>query len=103
MAVSPPLDKLRPELRPAVAHALESVGVYNERRGAFLDEFLESHYRALTGENLKRFRDSVDIMRDRECVAISPPADARVGRLLRRNLLGGGKLPRRSMSADDVE
>jgi len=62
MAVSPPLDKLRPELRPAVAHALESVGVYNERRGAFLDEFLEPHYRALTGENLKRFRDSVDIM-----------------------------------------
>jgi aspartyl/asparaginyl beta-hydroxylase (cupin superfamily)/cytochrome c-type biogenesis protein CcmH/NrfG len=60
--VSPPIDKLRPELRPAVAHALESARAYNERRGAFLDEFLAPHYGVFAGENLKRFRDSVGIM-----------------------------------------
>ncbi len=60
--VAPPLDKLRPELRPAVAHALESAGAYSERRVAFLDEYLEPHYKAFAGEKLKRFRDSVDIM-----------------------------------------
>ncbi len=62
IAVSPPLDRLRPELRPAVAHALESAGTYSKGQGAFLDDYLDAHYKTFAGENLKRFRDSVDIM-----------------------------------------
>jgi aspartyl/asparaginyl beta-hydroxylase (cupin superfamily) len=61
-AVSPPLERLRPELRPAVAHALEYGASYNERYGAFLDEHLAPYFRQYSGESLKRFRDSVDIM-----------------------------------------
>jgi aspartyl/asparaginyl beta-hydroxylase (cupin superfamily) len=60
--VSPPLDRLRPELRPAVSRALAYGETYNQRYGAFLDEYLEPHLAEFTGENLKRFRDSVDIM-----------------------------------------
>jgi aspartyl/asparaginyl beta-hydroxylase (cupin superfamily)/cytochrome c-type biogenesis protein CcmH/NrfG len=60
--VSPPLERLRPELRPAVSRALAHVDTYNKRYGAFLDEYLEPHFRQFAGENLKRFRDSVDIM-----------------------------------------
>ena len=60
--VSPPLDRLRPELRPAVSRALAYGETYNKRYGAFLDEYLEPHFAEFTGENLKRFRDSVDIM-----------------------------------------
>jgi aspartyl/asparaginyl beta-hydroxylase (cupin superfamily)/Tfp pilus assembly protein PilF len=60
--VSPPLDRLRPELRPAVARALSQVETYNKRLGAFLDEYLEPHLGQFAGESLKRFRDSVDIM-----------------------------------------
>jgi aspartyl/asparaginyl beta-hydroxylase (cupin superfamily) len=60
--VSPPLDQLRPELRPAVAHSLEYGEKYGKDYGVFLDAFLEPHLVQFTGENLKRFRDSVDIM-----------------------------------------
>jgi aspartate beta-hydroxylase len=61
-AVSPPLDRLRVELRPAVARAMAHVDMYNKRYGAFLDEYLEPHFAELSGEKLRRFRDSVDIM-----------------------------------------
>jgi len=61
-AVSPPLDRVRPELKPAVARALAYGESYNKRFGTFLDEYLEPRYRELSGENLKRFRDSLDIM-----------------------------------------
>jgi aspartate beta-hydroxylase len=60
--VSPPLDRLRPELRPAVARAVAHMDTYNKRYGAFLDEYLAPRFAELAGENLKRFRDSVDIM-----------------------------------------
>ncbi|HEV8261391.1 MAG TPA: aspartyl/asparaginyl beta-hydroxylase domain-containing protein [Burkholderiales bacterium] len=60
--VSPPLDRLRPELRPGVSHALEYREQYGREMGAFLDQYLESHYKTFAGENLKRFRDSLDIM-----------------------------------------
>ena len=53
---------LRPELRPAVARAVAHVESYNKRYGAFLDEYLEPRFAEFAGENLKRFRDSVDIM-----------------------------------------
>jgi aspartyl/asparaginyl beta-hydroxylase (cupin superfamily)/cytochrome c-type biogenesis protein CcmH/NrfG len=60
--VSPSLERLRPELRPAVSRALAQVETYNKRYGAFLDEYLEPYSRQFAGENLKRFHDSVDIM-----------------------------------------
>ncbi len=61
-AVAPPVEQLRPELRPAVLEARERVDAYNRDRGAFLDQYLDSSFQAFAGENLKRFRDSVDIM-----------------------------------------
>ena len=60
--VSPPLDRLRPELRPAVSHALEYWEQYGRELGAFLDQHLDSYYRTFASENLKRFRDSLDIL-----------------------------------------
>jgi aspartyl/asparaginyl beta-hydroxylase (cupin superfamily) len=60
--VSPPLHSLRPELRPAVSKALANWEQYGKELGAFLDQRLDPYYRELAGENLKRFRDSIDIM-----------------------------------------
>ena len=60
--VSPPLDRLRADLRPAVTHALEASQKYSADLAAFLDEYLDRHFKSLAGENLKRFRDSLDIM-----------------------------------------
>lgn len=61
-SVAPPLERLRPELRPAVAQALANTEKHNKEVAAFLDQFLDSHLAQFAGENLKRFRDSVDIM-----------------------------------------
>jgi tetratricopeptide (TPR) repeat protein len=60
--VSPPLQNLRPELRPAVSKALANWEQYGREFGAFLDQRLDPYYQELAGENLKRFRDSIDIM-----------------------------------------
>jgi aspartyl/asparaginyl beta-hydroxylase (cupin superfamily) len=60
--VAPPLSQLPPDLRPAVAAAAAYVENYNRDKGRFLDAFMESHYQAQAGENLDRFRTSVDIM-----------------------------------------
>lgn len=61
-SVAPPLERLRPELRPAVAQALANTEKHNKEVAAFLDQFLDSHLAQFAGENLNRFRDSVDIM-----------------------------------------
>jgi aspartate beta-hydroxylase len=61
-SVAPPLERLRPELRPAVAQALANTEKHNKEVAAFLDQVLDSHLAQFAGENLKRFRDSVDIM-----------------------------------------
>jgi aspartyl/asparaginyl beta-hydroxylase (cupin superfamily) len=61
-AVAPPIEQLRPELRPAVVEANERVEKYNRDRGAFLDQYLDAHSNAFAGGDLKRFRDAVDIM-----------------------------------------
>jgi len=60
--VSPPLDRLHPDLRPAVSQAMEFRASYQAELASFLDATLESAYREVTGENIKRFRDSLDIM-----------------------------------------
>ena len=62
VAVAPPIDRLRPELQPAVAEALSQREKYNQEFAAFLDRYLDPRLGEFAGENLKRFRDSVDIM-----------------------------------------
>ncbi|HQR10549.1 MAG TPA: aspartyl/asparaginyl beta-hydroxylase domain-containing protein [Casimicrobiaceae bacterium] len=64
--VAPPMDRLHPDLRPAVQRALAFSEKYNREFAVFLDQFLEQQYREHAGENLKRFRDSVDIMLGRK-------------------------------------
>jgi aspartate beta-hydroxylase len=60
--VSPPLERLHPDLRPAVAHALTYREKYDSDCATFMDQYLDPYYKTFSGENLKRFRDSVDIM-----------------------------------------
>jgi len=60
--VAPPLAQLRPELRPAVTKAIEQSAQYGREFGAYLDQQLDPLMRDLQGENLKRFRDALDIM-----------------------------------------
>jgi aspartate beta-hydroxylase len=60
--VSPPLDRLLPELRPGVQHAIEFRDKHNAVYADFLDRYLDPFYKAHGGERLNRFRDSVDIM-----------------------------------------
>ncbi|MEO8304256.1 MAG: aspartyl/asparaginyl beta-hydroxylase domain-containing protein [Betaproteobacteria bacterium] len=61
-AVAPPTEQVHPELRAAVTEARAHAEQYNKDCGAFLDQFLESHLGQFAGENLKRFRESVDIL-----------------------------------------
>jgi aspartate beta-hydroxylase len=60
--VAPPFERLHPELRGSVAHAMQYKQNYDEDCGKFLDDYLASHFAARKGEKLDRFRDSVDIM-----------------------------------------
>ena len=61
-SVSPPLDRLHSDLKPAVSHALVYQEKYQRDFGTFLDRYLEPYHQSFAGENLKRFRDSLDIM-----------------------------------------
>ena len=61
-AVAPPLERLHPDLRPAVSQALQFRERYNREMSEFLDAELAPTFDAFHGEDLKRFRDSVDIM-----------------------------------------
>jgi len=60
--VSPPLERLHPDLKAAVSHALEYREQYGRELGTFLDQYLDPYYKTCASENLKRFRDSLDIM-----------------------------------------
>ena len=64
--VAPPMDKLHPDLKPAVSRALAFGDKYNREFAVFLEQFLDEQYKSFAGENLKRFRDSVDIMLGRK-------------------------------------
>jgi aspartyl/asparaginyl beta-hydroxylase (cupin superfamily) len=66
LAVSPPLERLHPDLRPAVTNALQFRDKYNAEVAAFLAEHLEPAYTEVRGERLERFRDAVDIMTGRK-------------------------------------
>lgn len=65
-AVAPPLEQLHPDLRPAVAKALAYQQDYGRRMAEFLDAHLESTLQAHRGEDLRRFRDSLDILAGRK-------------------------------------
>jgi aspartyl/asparaginyl beta-hydroxylase (cupin superfamily) len=64
--VAPPLDRLAPELRPAVQSALAYQERYQLEYAAFLDDYLAPAGRELHGDDLKRFRESLDIMTGRK-------------------------------------
>jgi aspartate beta-hydroxylase len=64
--VAPALDRLAPELRPAVEHALAMRARYDADFAAHLDAFLDPFLRDAQGEDLGRFRESVDIMLGRK-------------------------------------
>ncbi|MGZ7030172.1 MAG: aspartyl/asparaginyl beta-hydroxylase domain-containing protein [Terriglobales bacterium] len=61
-SVAPPMDQLKPELRPSVARARAYKEEYDTRFSAFLDSYLAPHFSQAGGDGLDRFRDSVDIM-----------------------------------------
>ena len=60
--VSPPLDRLAPDLRPAVLHAMAYRDQYQKNFGAFMDQYLAPHFQLFGGEKLDRFSDSIDIL-----------------------------------------
>ena len=64
--VSPPLDKLPPQLRPAVEKALQYRAQYAQEFGTYLDGQLAPLFSDFKGEKLERFRDAVDIMLGRK-------------------------------------
>jgi aspartyl/asparaginyl beta-hydroxylase (cupin superfamily) len=66
LAVSPPIERLHPDLRPAVANALQFRDAYNREIAGFLAERLEPAYAEVRGERVERFRDAVDIMTGRK-------------------------------------
>jgi aspartyl/asparaginyl beta-hydroxylase (cupin superfamily)/Tfp pilus assembly protein PilF len=66
LAVSPPLDRLHPELRPALGHAAEYAAQQRERLAGFLDGRLEAAFQDCGRAGLERFRLSLDIMLGRK-------------------------------------
>ncbi|MDH5265318.1 MAG: aspartyl/asparaginyl beta-hydroxylase domain-containing protein [Betaproteobacteria bacterium] len=80
-AVSPPMDRLHPDLRSSVAYAMASRDEYDRRFGQFLDRYLDAHYRSHAGEDLRRFRDSVDLVVGRKRRYDSLPSHYFVPRL----------------------
>ena len=61
-AVSPPLDRLVPELRPAVGHAIQYKEKYDRECADFLDRHLQACLDQHRDEDLNRFRDALDIL-----------------------------------------
>ena len=62
VAVAPPVERLHPDLRPAVARAAAFRKQYGDELAAFLDRQLSPHFAVLPDAKLERFRDSVDMM-----------------------------------------
>lgn len=74
-ASSPTLDRLNPNLRPAVAHAMQFREKYERDFGNFIDEFLSPVYAEHGTQDLRRFQESVDIMVGRKRRFDSQPAN----------------------------
>jgi len=64
--VAPPIDRLTPELRPSLAHAMKYREEYTAKLGSFLDSRFDAVQRDLAGENFDRMQLSVDIMLGRK-------------------------------------
>ena len=64
--VSPPLDRLSPELRPAVAHAMSYREQHDRKLADFIDGTLQTHFKDCDDKALERFRLSVDILLGRK-------------------------------------
>jgi len=64
--VAPPLDRLAPDLRPAVSHAMQFHGQHQQAFGEFLDRFLAPHFQDCHGAQLERFKLSLDILLGRK-------------------------------------
>ena len=64
--VAPPMERLHPDLKPAVERAFAFGSKYNSEFADFLEQYMSEQFRTHAGENLKRFRDSVDIMLGRK-------------------------------------
>ncbi|MGX4642220.1 aspartyl/asparaginyl beta-hydroxylase domain-containing protein [Massilia sp. SYSU DXS3249] len=69
-AVAPPMHQLAHELRPAVREALAWHDAYQREFGGFLDDYLAPHLREMEGahgnRDLRRFRESLDVMLGRK-------------------------------------
>ena len=66
ITVAPPVERLHPDLHPALAQAAEFRRRYGDELSAFLDQHLSPHYKALREDRVDRFRDSVDMMLGRK-------------------------------------
>lgn len=60
--VAPPLDRLPPQLRPAVEKSMQYRAQYDQEFGSYLDAQLAPLLSEFKGEKLERFRVAVDIM-----------------------------------------
>lgn len=61
-AVAPPADRLHPDLRASVGHAIQYRDGHLKRYGEFLDGHLEPHLRDLPAPEARRFREAVDLL-----------------------------------------
>jgi aspartyl/asparaginyl beta-hydroxylase (cupin superfamily) len=60
-AVAPPMDRLHPDLRPAVSRAMQFRQQYEREVSEFLDRSLAPTFDEVRGEDVRRFRESLDI------------------------------------------
>lgn len=60
--VAPPPERLHPDLRPSLAHAIAFKRQYDQECAAYLDDFLSRAGEGHAGADLRRFRDSLDIL-----------------------------------------
>ena len=65
-AVAPPLDRLTPELRPAVTHAMQFCEQHHQALGRFVDNFMAPHLQGVSGTDTARFKLSLDILLGRK-------------------------------------
>jgi aspartyl/asparaginyl beta-hydroxylase (cupin superfamily) len=72
--VAPPFEQVNPDLRPMLQQAMQYRDRYNAQFGTFMDQHLASFFKEMQGEDLGRFRESVDIMFGRKRRYESRPA-----------------------------
>lgn len=64
--VAPPMERLLPDLRPAVTRAMQFHGEHQKAFGDFIDNFLAPHFQDAGGGDLERFKLSLDILLGRK-------------------------------------